>query len=105
MRRFIVPLSIAILFSLMLIAYKLNLDKKLGNFLEPHRLMMGEKVQRTTVFWTELVSFVAGAYVYSRYGSYLNVILVFGVFHIVDYIIWYLDEKHVNLNILERRGY
>lgn len=67
-------------------------------FLDPHREYVGEKVYRTTVFWTEMVIALLSALVYSWSNSFLVVVLTVIVFHIADFLFWYLDQNYINTN-------
>ena len=98
-------LGFALLLALIYTAYKTGLISWFVEKADPHRYYMGEKVKRTMVFWTELIYLFIGAFVFSKTGSWLALLVTHAVLHLMDFGFWLFDKNVMKTNPLERKGY
>jgi len=91
-------------FSGIYLSYTWGLFSKALEKLEPHRVYMGEDVRKTVSFWSNLLYMAIGGYVYSYTNSWIILVGVFIMLHILDFGFWLFDEKIMNTNPMKNRG-
>lgn len=73
------------------------IKQKALQIVDPHRVYVGEKVYRTSVFWTIVLYSILSPHAFSAYGWPGVAALVIGG-HLLDFVFWYVEENVFNFN-------